>query len=821
MSRLHALLTALFVAFSVCGHCAAQAIPNAYPQWMKTFSREYLVLDRIANSPDPTWIRLSGGDAVTVTTVGYGLLLRRYGADGGLQRTHVERIENIRDILVRSDPTTDAIYVTAGVSPGTGALMRFDGELHRLWSRDLPFDGATDGSYLGLEVLSDGSAVALYGFRLARMGQDGQEQWVVADVGGGRRFLASASEKSGDDTIWVAAHSAFDGAEGTQTAVIRFDAAGMRLSADYDACANCYGSRAIGLDVLADGGAAVVGAHGQRSFFARYDNFGKRLLWTVSADGLGGYSRVGHDGSGAIYVLGTDIPDNQSSLGRVDAATGALLWTAPAADFTPRDSGVVAIRSSYRSGTSASGIVAVALDDAGRTLWSSVLSASNSADFSRGAYVAGNLELLLQENADSASCNRLSSHRVSLSAAGVATAMPPGCAATTGPAFVEGIDALEGVGVLANLGYRLAAYSPNGDLHWQATRCELCAHGIGFTLWGPAILNSDGGAWAIEGVRQTAGTTSTLLRLGASGETLATIPIAAAGNYPGGVLLGSDDGIVVLLPIGAFSNRILWQRAGNDGQLLETREYPIPDDDFSIDSTRRLADGGVGVVAKGAVICSVGCNPHYVTILNLAADGTLRWRYQFPESDAAVVLNDDGSAVAVLYPRDDGSPRLRYIDALGEVTPDILLTGITPWTNPQKVLPGPMGSHLLFVDGGFTWHEELWRLDVDGNSIAMRPADSFFGWTLAPNPSGYLAAGAANNAELLASDTLATRAYFRVFPSSSGEGTGPWTWRALDDGSVYSVFFRELPSGSYQMGVARFSVPGSSAADLLFRDGFN
>lgn len=797
---------------------AGDTVVELQPQWMAVMSHEQLVYDQIATSSEPAALRLPDGSEVTVTATTHEIVLRRYAADGNVVQSRVAMIEYGRfDVVLRATPAYDAFYVLAGGAQSEAQLLRFDADLTSEWSLRLP-DASTcqrEGACLRLEVLDDGSAVATRASVAMHVDSEGEIRW-SRNVDSRTRFLGSDLAVTAD-TIWFAT-SGSDASDESSATLTRLDFDGVPLSSEVSSCQGCGGVELNDLDASGDGGMFVVGNRGGRGFLQRYDAGGNPLSWSAS-DEAHGYWRFGRDGGGAAYVLAGDMMQGYL-VKRVDADSGATLWSAPADDFVARQAGVATIR------RTPSGVVAAALDAAGAPLWDQPLTVSDGGGFpvwSRPAYMANEVELLVRDLASSDDPCATYPRFVRIDDAGATTRFPLPCRSVPQPIEIDGLDARAGIGVLANTPAQLVALTPDGDQRWQVEACPWCNGYWGASVWLAAALSADGGAWAVRwdvpSSPQPDGRTR-VQRIDASGTPVFDIASTAAGasNAQFRVLSGADD-VVVLRGGGA---RVLtWQRIDEDGSDRGSQQHAIPDDHYLLRGAHRLPDGGTSALTEGYGDCGVGCPPFYTTVLRLAADGALLWRYQFPElyaPELTAALAADGRAAAVLpaTPYTDGALRLRTIDADGNAGDDVSLTEVDLYVRSLHLLAAPDGGWLLstYADDG---QVSYWLLDGGGH-VRVERRNGPFAYLLQATAAGFLASepiGADSlGAVLLDPATLATSA--RPY---RGSGDWPSRWFLLDDGSLYGAIW--LPQrGGYQ-AVARFSAPGTTPSDVIFRYGMD
>jgi outer membrane protein assembly factor BamB len=794
----------------------AGTLPDTvYPQWIASFARDVLAYDNITLSPEPTSVRMADGDAIVVTAAAEGLLLRRFAPDGTLLRTRIEAVDPYSSILVKADVAADSLYVMTSMDWGSNALLRFDAALERAWSVDIACGAFCDSAYAGLEVLSDGSAVTMRVSHLARVQRDGTTRWAVDNFVEGLSVTASALAVDGDDTIWVAAQT-FANPNQAESFVMRFDAQGERLSADHVTCSACAMSTAIDIDVLADGSATVVGTTGSQpaSFFARYAAGGEPLIRTVPSDAAVTFGRVTHDANGAIYVGAL----YDSTVRRIDPETGAVLWTREARDFVAQDDGISTV--SYNDDTTTT--TAVSYSASGEYRWQRALSDDGSARIGHPSASGTFVDFLVQEPTPSAAPCSVYPHLLSVDAKGSLTSMPTPCRAVPSTAVYRSFDARAGIGALVNLSYALVAYTPDGVVRWRAQACEWCSPtDASITQWGDGALLADGGAWAIERVRylpQLPDGQTLIKRIDATGSETLAIPAAAQNTDVAGARISAfGDDVIALQPI-RNGGGITWQRVRADGSEFAVHNYSIPDPGtFRIDDARLLDDGGVILVAKGEYSCSVGCSPHYVTILRLKADGTLAWRYLFAESAAAIALAADGTARAALWSYPAGVV-LRSFDAAGAAT-EITSTEV-PAEEPLQ-LAGPIDGRWLLCSRGESAYS-LSLIDAAGHVVASREQQAFAAPIRSSSADGFLVeTSPIGGAELLDPRTLEPKVRFDAGSVTGVMSYGNMPWRVLDDGSVYGGLGFVTADNDYRTTLAYFAIPGSAFSDRVFTSGFD
>jgi hypothetical protein len=796
---------------------AGQTVVELQPQWLETMSHEQLVYDQIATSSEPAALRLPDGGEVTVTATDHEIVLRRYANDGDVVQSRAATIEYGRfDVVLRAAPAYDAFYVLAGGAHSEAQLLRFDGDLTPAWSLRLP-DASTcphEGACLRLEVLEDGSAVATRAFLAMRVGSDGEIRWSRAV--GSRAHFSGSDLAVAADTIWFAT-SGSDASDESSATLTRLDFDGAPLSSEVSSCQGCGGVELTDLDASGDGDVFAAGNRGGRGFLQRYDVSGNPLSWSASDEAYS-YWRLGRDGDGATYVLASTMVDG-FIVKRVDADSGATLWSVPADDFVARQAGVATIR------RTPSGVEAAAFDATGAPRWDQPLTVSDGGGFpvwSRPAYVGDEVELLVRDLASSDDPCATYPQLVRIDDAGATTRFPLPCRSVPQSVEIGGLDARPGIGVLANTLAQLVALTPNGDQRWQVEACPWCSGYWGASVWLAATLSTDGGAWAVRWDRPSLALPdgqTRIQRMDANGTSIFDVAstAAAASNAQFRVLPGADDAVVLR---GGGARVLTWQRIGEDGSDRGSQRHAIPDDSYLLRGAHRLPDGGTSALTEGYGYCGVGCPPFYTTVLRLAADGTLLWRYQFPElyaPELTVALAADGRAAAVLpsTPYTDGALRMRTIDADGNVGDDVSLTGVDLYVSSVHLLAAPDGRWLLttYADDG---HMSYWLLDDSGH-VRTEHRNGPFAYLLQATAAGFLASEpiGADSLGAVVLDPVTLAASARPY---NGSGAGPNRWVLLDDGSLYGAI--SLPQRGSQ-AVARFSMPGATPSDVIFRYGMD
>ncbi len=809
---------ALALVVLASAHVAlADDVPLVPPQWLATQTEDALVFDRIAASVDPAAIALPGGDTVTATVTNNEVVLRRYSAAGTVTAARAEPVEldGGAELVLRANAAHDAFYLLVGGAQTPATLLRFDAAFEPSWSVSLPNEAICEreGTCLHLELLDDGSLIAMRAYRTMRVGGDGVVQWSILDPATSSAFVAG-DLAVGATAIWVASSGGYGDATAT---LARVDFDGTRLSADVSSCQGCGGATLSDIEATADGGARVVGSIGGHALYARYDALGFPLL-QATAD-ASEYVRIGEDGGGATYVLATSW--QQDTVRRIDPADGSVAWSLPADDFVALDTGVATVRNTSTT------LEAAAWDAAGAPLWQRALTAASSLSrrvATHPAYADGRVELLARDLAPSDDPCAPYPRFVRLDGAGDPTWFDRPCRTQPESALVWSLDARSGTGVLVNTLAHLARYSPDGDLQWRRHVCEWCTDYASPSSWIAAALGPEGGAWALQLDRPSLADPDgrTLIqRYDASGDPVFAIESLVSGasafNRNGQVMIRPGASDLVMLFAGYQT--LYWQRIADDGSGLTVRTLPVSDPFFEIEDARRLADGSTIVLTKGWGYCSVGCPPFYVTIQRIAQSGDLAWRYEFPEPYAPWIpaaLDADGNAAGILWSAT--SLKIRSIDADGTVH-EADIPGIDSDHRASLLAAVSPGRWWLQAESNFEPGDMVQAIvDEDGLLLAERH-DGAYAWLAQSTPFGVFVHGPdlapEEHVALLDSTSLAERARFHV---GAGQPTGPHQWSFADDGSVYGTI--TLPQSGLS-AVARYSVPGTTPSDLIFRNAFD
>jgi hypothetical protein len=543
------------------------------------------------------------------------------------------------------------------------------------------------------------------------------------------------------------------------------------------------------------------------------------LLQATADDGE--YVRVGEDSGGAAYVL-AEAWGFENTVRRIDPSTGAVAWSLPADDFVSLDAGVATIHNTPAT------LEVAAVDAGGNQLWQRALTADSSFSYrvaTHPATVDGRVELLARDAAPSDDPCAPYPRFVRLDGTGNPTWFDRPC--RTGPesALVWAIDAKAGTGVLVDTLAHLALYSPNGDLRWRRHACDWCSEFDDPSAWIASALATDGGAWALQLDRPSLADPDgrTLIqRFDATGEPLFATESLVSGsrafNYINQVVIRSGSSDLVMLFAGFQS--LYWQRIADDGSGLTMRTMPVSDPSFMIEDARRLADGSTVVLTKGWGYCTVGCDPFYVTVQRISMNGDLLSRYEFPEAYAPWIptaIDANGNAAGLLSTA-SSTLRIRTIAIDGSVR-EADIAGMHDNFRPALLASASPGRWWLQADSySGTGALEQAVIDDDGNLLVERD-DGSYAFFAQPTPFGIFVdgpeGGESEYVALLDPAALSERARFY---NGSGPRYGTQPWSFADDGSVYGTI--TLPQSGLQ-AIARYSVPGATPSDVIFRNAFD
>jgi len=392
-------------------------------------------------------------------------------------------------------------------------------------------------------------------------------------------------------------------------------------------------------------------------------------------------------------------------------------------------------------------------------------------------------------------------------------------------ALVWAIDAKAGTGVLVDTLAHLALYSPNGDLRWRRHACEWCSDDSSPSAWAAAALAQDGGAWALRWDRPSLADPNgrTLIeRYDAFGEPVfgveSLVNGGSVGNYYDRIAIRPGASDLVMLFAG--SQTLYWQRVADDGAGLTMRTMPVSDPSFRIEDARRLPDGSTVVLTKGWGYCTVGCDPFYVTVQHIDANGNVVSRYEFPEPYALWIpaaLDANGNAAGVISTV-NSDLLIRSIAVDGSVR-EAVIAGLDPYLRPVLLTSASSGRWWLEAESSLGSGDLTHALVDDKGSALAVGHDGSYAWLTRSTPFGVFNIGPlVAPAEYAALVDPATSAESARFYNGTGLAAGPRPWSFADDGSVYGTI--TLPQSSIQ-AIARYSVPGTTPSDGIFRNAFD
>lgn len=812
----HVAVVALIALAGAIGPArAGSEVPEVGPQWMHSYSREAPANDQMISAVDRTWARLPDGDVVLFTRKGVvyynvPLLARRFSADGSLRETRilppsVTGLDIIHRVIVAHDPASGDIVMLGGPSPIQGSVvncrvLRFDTEFELKSSTPIGEDTPYQKACIAMRIAADGSVIAADDAGLSRVDTNGNVLWSIRNGDAGRLLHPEDLVLDQAGVIWVASQGPLVGQQGA--AVLRFDLDGTFLSSDYYLCDSCVASTARALDLQEDGRVYATGSSGsgQPGFLARYSSSGDREFVVDFAPDEDGWG-LDHDEQNAIYALVRTPGDPDQEVRRLDPDSGAELWAQPADAFVATADGVVVTR------RVASPTIVTGFDGSGSQLWNRELGYAGTPRF-----VDDRTELLalsFPADPDCGTAPRL----LAFDADGSAEILARPCLMPASTSILS-VDAKPAVGVLANVSDRLIAYTPDGEVRWQTEPCPWCSHGP----WTQAVLTPDGGAWATQSYGCTA-CSVVLVRFDAVGNEVFSVTLEDHEDLFGGLaLLGTDSDAVV---VQAVSNDLVWQRVRSDTGQVETQVHSLPMYPFDIKASRRLADGGVGLAVHisdcGVGICPPVPPPHDL-LVRLTTDGALDWATSLAETGVTTALHDTGE-VSLVARAEDGTLHLRRVAADGNMTADIALTDVTGVT---EGLFGPYAGRLLLAtNSGDAFR--LWSIGTDGGVLASRELDPY---TLVrtDSPLGLLVWSPVDSPSLtrwIDPISLETRANFQIYTDEVILDYSSRVWQLLSDGSVYGAqAFRDSVE-LVRARLARFTAPGYTPTELIYRNGFD
>jgi hypothetical protein len=361
--------------------------------------------------------------------------------------------------------------------------------------------------------------------------------------------------------------------------------------------------------------------------------------------------------------------------------------------------------------------------------------------------------------------------------------------------------------------------TPLGVRRWHVNVLEDCVAPLRSFVNTLEML-SDGESWVLRSCAATSMTVrrDELLRLDADGNVLVVTDLGALSaptSYAR--LLPEPNGVVALIPL---NNGLRWLRVSTNGAVIDDAftELIGPDRTVTITNVRLWPNGSASVATRQSISCAISppsvCPRPASTLLRLNTDGTERWRVEAGEAPPFIGFNDDGSSL-IVESQGYEPLRLRQVSATG--VPGSAFIAADGEHLYLSGAAGPVRGHFL----AYSESDEQLLLDRNGHVLARRSsAGTASGTGLAHGNLGFVTSAWRSDAALVSADDLSVIAEFDV----DGIDNTTWSdeqWALLDDGSVYSSTCQiddyAVPNRAC---LARFAVPGTPAADLIFIDHF-
>jgi hypothetical protein len=372
------------------------------------------------------------------------------------------------------------------------------------------------------------------------------------------------------------------------------------------------------------------------------------------------------------------------------------------------------------------------------------------------------------------------------------------------------LDVLPGVGALVRVDDRLTAYSPRGDLRWQAS---LDCNDPLTVRWERAVLTPDGGAWAL--TWGPAYGEHTLYRLDPRGQVSASVALTFAAEIGGIMALSGDDAGVVVVHVSY--DTIGWRRYDLASGTVEALDHQVDEIPYyrTRYETKALADGGLGLEFGDSICELAACPPPFLThlVASLASDGELRWVV----AGGAGIAHFDAQGEAWIVGFEVGVwvPQfLHSVTPAGEIGPDIPLMGVSGWI---RGFYGPHAGRLLVHTSDLN-RDYLWSIDAAGNLLASRELENGFFLVLDDAERDLVVFEYDGDRECaLRIDALSLQetACYRL-----DEMAEPYTVlhgsRLLDDGTLYATFAAPGNGEDARIILARFDTP-APASDAASR----
>ncbi|MCQ4165600.1 hypothetical protein [Tahibacter harae] len=829
-----ALLLAAVIALA--GLFAVMPAAAVSPQWMVNVENLVRTQEQPLADLGASWTLLADGSqllAAQSRTAEHHRTLRRItpdgqisdfgqftpGGHGQLPETHYG--DAARVLLAAAQ--TGAWVLTSSTGETTGSQLQFleaDGRLR--WSLPLPSNAADgDGPAVALSAQADGSALVLRKRSVLKVDASGQIKWHFGN-GNADHVMLDQAVLAVDSlgVSWVGGGGGLRlGADHLKFAAVRrFDSQGALLSLGLLLCDSCTHSRVLGLALLPNGEAAVVGRSGagEPGFFAMFGQYGAQRLRVFTAPG-GGYDHVVADAANNVYALARDT----GTVSAIDPANGSVRWQKSGSDISALPEGVL-IAQAPTSGTGALTISAFGAD--GTTQWTRQIEASDGTALGGARYEDGVTRVVAMVERESADCG-FSPGLVTLDAAGVPQSTVRACTVPV-RRYWRGISSDPSAGIVGHLDRRMLRFDAYGKKRWDYDTCPFCPGYASSTYTGGSRLMPDGTAWITTRYYGTAGSLPSehkLLRLAAGGSVLGETPLPLPGEgalWDRTQVLADADQVVVLVP---QRGGVSWSRASSSGSPLAATTLPLPGDHDQVEllNSRLWPDGSVSLVTQRYYLygCEADPPPEYCydwrnTVLRINADGSERWRADLDRKWLNASIEDDGSHVVLVSAMEFGeSVLLRQIDAKGNVSAAVPIPDSTDGSVGHVI--GPVRGRYLF-----STHDGFRLVDRNDNLVATR-ASQDFGNAVAYAEPGFIVSSSFYTGRLLSADDLTELARF----DTDGPDLYPhydtyWEhWSLSDDGSVY---LSEQPGSrnGYRPRLICFAVPGSPADDVIFIDRF-
>ncbi|TDR41232.1 outer membrane protein assembly factor BamB [Tahibacter aquaticus] len=798
-------------ALALLGSLSAGAGAQTLPQWTREL-KAYVPTDEYLYGWR-SWAATGDGGSVFASRNMLGPILRRFEADGGLRFEQIiqpDRLPlqpySLNVAIVAVDPASAAMYALLGgpADSGTAAirhcnLLRYSSQGVRELSLAVPPANGGAGDCLELAVAADGSLIVLRERALLRLASDGSLLWQNATVNArstdGPSLLIDAQQR-----IVIANNTA----PGASVARYSLDGALLDAAAVPDTGSNTV----LGLDllpnddVIVSGKMDLPGDFSQTGFVSRWSSAGALQLLNAAYTDTP-YLRSVHDAAGNLFVL-----TGQNTVRAIDPLSGQLRWEQPASAMAARPDGVLLLADGNSTVT--------AVDAAGIAGWTHTLSAQDIRFASGSSDPNLAPRLLLQSGDSTPACGR-GPEVLSFTASGAVAQRQKVCSIESGDEVYQ-LDAVAGGGVGVLSQSRMRALDPAGIQQWEFDNCYISCGDPGDVRTLVSRMLADGGAWLLnEQVR--APYARTLLRLSADGSVVQAFNVPPPLNRSRAAALVADADEAVVLQ--SANKDLRWVRFTRTGGLREIRDYDLPGlsagnliTSFAT-PPRRLAGGDIVLAYSHRLQCAfMLCYRPNSMLLRLAADGSLRWQYELPQSTPFAGFNDDGSAIAINLGAEAAQTRIVAIDAQGMAAPAQL-----PGFRISQAIGPSHGNYLLYADGVH------YRMDAVG---VLAATDIPYASTayLAVGEAGFLLDAQALGADAVLLDplSLATYAAFDI----DGVANPPslnyaYQWTMADDGSIYAASYLEhdsAPGWSARSRVSRFAAPGWIAADRIHADGF-